>query len=307
MRRNCLEKTIAARFWVGLAPMLLSASAVAQPPAYDDRPAHLVPSTAGWAYDRQVIDILMRDGVRLHTIILIPKGARNAPILLTRTPYNAADQTANVKSGNLVAALDGYDNAADVIVSGGYIRVVQDIRGKFGSGGGYVMNRPLVGGGLNPTKVDDATDTWDTIDWLVKNLPQSNGRVGTLGISYDGYEALVATVNPHPALKVTVPMNPMVNGWRGDDWFHNGAFRQMMSGYIWEQIATRDNSDHFWWNEADLYDSFLRAGSAGTFGRNHGLDQIGFWRNLTTHPAYDKFWRSQAMTRFLLRCRPRYR
>ena len=87
-----------------------------------------------------------------------------------------------------------------------------------------------------------STDAYDTIDWLVKNVPESNGRVGIIGISYDGYEPLVALVNPHPALKVSVPMNPMVDGWRGDDWFHNGAYRQTGTDYIFEQEATRDNS-----------------------------------------------------------------
>lgn len=99
----------------------------------------------------------------------------------------------------------------DVIVDGGYIRVVQDVRGKYGSEGYYVMNRPLRGP-LNPTKVDHSTDTWDTIEWLVHNIPQSNGKVGILGVSYDGYTALTALFNPHPALKVSVPMNPMVDG-----------------------------------------------------------------------------------------------
>ena len=229
----------------------------------------------------------------------MPKGAAEAPILLTRTPYDANGLTSHAKSGHLVAALDGYDNAADIIAEGGYIRVVQDVRGKYGSQGTYVMNRPLVGNSLNPTKVDDSTDAWDTIDWLVKNVPESNGRVGIIGISYDGYEPLVALVNPHPALKVSVPMNPMVDGWRGDDWFHNGAFRQLGTDYIFEQEATRDNSAPFAWNSYDLYDTFLAAGSAGELGRQHGLDQIGFWRQITQHPAYDSFWQSQAMDRIL--------
>ena len=127
-----------------------------------------------------------------------------------------------------------------VIVEDGYIRVVQDVRGKYGSEGDYVMNRP-VHGPQNPTPVDDATDTYDTIDWLVKNIPESNGKVGTLGISYDGFEPLMALVHPHPALKVSVPMNPMVDGWMGDDWFHNGAFRLPNLSYIYEQTASRDN------------------------------------------------------------------
>ena len=136
----------------------------------------------------------------------------------------------------------GYDNATDVIVEGGYIRVVQDVRGKHGSEGDYVMNRPLHGP-QNPTPVDHATDTWDTIDWLVKNVPESNGRVGILGISYDGFLPLMALVNPHPALKVSVPMNPMVDGWSGDDWFHNGAFRQQMMDWIYDQVADAQVGD----------------------------------------------------------------
>ena len=127
-----------------------------------------------------------------------------------------------------------------MIVEGGYIRVVQDVRGKYGSEGDYVMNRPLHGP-QNPTPVDHATDTYDTIDWLVKNVPETNGKVGILGISYDGFLPLMALVNPHPALKVSVPMNPMVDGWMGDDWFHNGAFRQQNMPYIYEQDATRDD------------------------------------------------------------------
>ena len=187
--------------------------------------------------------IPMRDGVKLHTVILVPKGAKNAPILLTRTPYNAnGNSPATRESSHLGPILNGYDNATEVIVEGGYIRVVQDVRGKYGSEGDYVMNRPLHGP-QNPTPVDHATDTYDTIDWLVKNIPESNGKVGILGISYDGFLPLMALVNPHPALKVSVPMNPMVDGWMGDDWFHNGAFRQQNMPYIYEQEATRIESD----------------------------------------------------------------
>jgi putative CocE/NonD family hydrolase len=277
----------------------LPAAGRTEPPVYDERPAKLAPVSDLVDYDRRAVDIPMRDGVKLHTVILVPKGAKDAPMLLTRTPYNAEELTTRQHSGLLVAALDGYDNADDVIVAGGYIRVIQDIRGKYGSGGGYVMNRPLVGGGLNPTQVDDATDTFDTIDWLVNHVPESNGKVGTLGISYDGYEPLVALINPHPALKVSVPMNPMVDGWRGDDWFHNGAFRELNIDYIWEQEATRDNTAPFRWSNLDTYDAFMRAGSAGEFARRHGLDQLGFWRQITQHPAYDAFWQSQAMDKIL--------
>jgi putative CocE/NonD family hydrolase len=170
-------------------------------------PEKFVPTDYGLDFDKRTVMIPMRDGVRLNTIILVPKGAHNAPILLTRTPYDADDMTSLTPSAHLRSVITGYDHATDVIVDGGYIRVVQDIRGKYGSEGDYVMNRPMRGP-QNPTTVDHATDTFDTIDWLVKNIPETNGKVGILGISYDGYLALTALVDPHPALKVAVPMNP---------------------------------------------------------------------------------------------------
>ena len=176
--------------------------AVAQtPPQYpalpSETPAKFEPVTAGFDYVKRDVMIPMRDGVKLHTVILVPKGAKGAPMLLTRTPYNATDLTNHASSAHLGPILNGYDNATEVIVEGGYVRVVQDVRGKHGSEGDYVMNRPLHGP-QNPTPVDHATDTYDTIDWLVKNVPESNGKVGILGISYDGFLPLMALVNPHP-------------------------------------------------------------------------------------------------------------
>jgi hypothetical protein len=263
-----------------------------------ETPAKLVPTNDGFDYVRREVMIPMRDGVKLHTVILVPKGASRAPILLTRTPYNANELTTHASSAHLGPTLNGYDNALDVIIGGGYIRVVQDVRGKYGSEGDYVMNRPLHGP-QNPTAVDHATDTYDTIDWLVKNIPESNGKVGILGISYDGFLPLMALVNPHPALKVSVPMNPMVDGWMGDDWFHNGAFRQQNMPYIYEQAGTRDNSAKWWSTHWDDYDMFLQAGSAGELGRRRGLEQVGFWQKVLAHPAYDAFWQDQAMDRIL--------
>jgi len=203
----------------------------------------------------------------------------------------------------MAAALQKSDTPADVVVAGGYIRVIQDVRGKYKSGGIYMMNPPLHGTKLNPTNTDDATDTYDTIDWLVRNLPQSNGKVGILGISYDGFLSLMGTIDPNPALKVAVPMNPMVDGWRGDDWFHNGAFREMNMSYIWDQEATKDNSNPWFDPTYDVYTEYMRAGSAGELGKEHGLDQIGFWKKITEHPAYDDFWQAQAMD-MILAARP---
>jgi uncharacterized protein len=272
------------------------------PPKYPDFPSE-TPSkidtpTADFDYLRRVVMIPMHDGVKLHTVILVPKGASGAPILLTRTPYDADALTTHEASAHLGPAIQGYDNALETIVEGGYIRVIQDVRGKYGSEGDYVMNRPMHGP-LNPTPVDHSTDTYDTIDWLVKNVPESNGKVGILGISYDGFLTLAALVNPHPALKVAVPMNPMVDGWMGDDWFHNGAFREINMPYIFNQEVTRDGKAQWWTAYLDDYDVYMQAGNAGELGRRHGLEQAGFWRKVLAHPSYDSFWSSQAMDKLL--------
>jgi putative CocE/NonD family hydrolase len=275
---------------------------MAQTPQYpnfpSETPANVKSTNDGFEYEKRDVMIPMRDGVKLHTVIIVPKGAKRAPILLTRTPYNATGLTSHAESSHLGPILEGYDNATDVIVEGGYIRVVQDIRGKYASEGDYVMNRPLHGP-QNPTPVDHATDTYDTIDWLVKNIPETNGKVGVLGISYDGFLPLMALINPHPALKVSVPMNPMVDGWRGDDWFHNGAFRQQGMSYIYDQQATRANEIKWWTSHFDDYDMFMEAGSAGELGRRRGLEQVGFWRKLLEHPAYDAYWQDQAVDKIL--------
>src|ERR1043166_5748940 len=287
--------TIAAIFTIVFVISSFSISFAQTLPS--ESPQEFKPTNYGLEYERRDVSIPMRDGVKLHTVIIVPKSVidankldpkKHAPILLTRTPYNATELTSHAASSHLGPILNGYDNALEVIVEGGYIRVVQDVRGKYGSEGDYVMNRPLRGP-LNPTKVDHATDTYDTIDWLVKNIPESNGKVGILGISYDGFLPLMALVNPHPALKVSVPMNPMVDGWMGDDWFHNGAFREQNLPYIYEQDGSRANEILWWTSHHDDYDMFLESVSAGELGRRRGLEQVGFWKKILEHPAYDAF------------------
>ena len=285
-------------------PCAIAQSPVPQYPNFpSETPGKLDQPTTAFDFDRREVMIPMRDGVKLFTEILVPRSvtkSQPAPMLLTRTPYNAKDLTTHAQSSHLGTTINGYDNEVSVMVEGGYIRVVQDIRGKYGSEGDYVMNRPLHGP-QNPTPVDHSTDTYDTIDWLVKNVPESNGRVGILGISYDGFTSLMGLVNPHPALKATVPMNPMVDGWRGDDWFHNGAFREINMSYIWDQQATRSNDAKWWYSYHDAYDEFLSSGSAGELGRRHGEEQLGFWQKILAHPAYDAFWQDQAVDKILAR------
>lgn len=192
-------------------------------PLTPDIPVSFQESTATYDYVKREVMIPMRDGVKLHTVIVIPKGAKTAPIILTRTPYDASQRTERNPSPHMLGILPLSDEG---FVASGYIRVFQDVRGKYGSEGTYVMARPLRGP-LNSTEVDHSTDAYDTIEWLVKNVKESNGKVGMLGSSYEGFTVVMALLNPHPALKVAAPVSPLVDGWMGDDWFHFGAFRQV--------------------------------------------------------------------------------
>jgi hypothetical protein len=266
-------------------------------PKGGDIPTTFSPPRATFLYERREAMIPMRDGVKLYTVLIMPKGAAGAPIMLDRTPYSAASATSH-GSGPLPENILGTLSAE--LVRNGYIVAFQDVRGKYRSEGDYVMNRPLRGP-LNPTPVDHSTDAWDTIDWLVKHVPESNGRVGTIGTSYDGFTTLMSLVNPHPALKAAVPINPMVDVWKGDDWFHNGAFRQEMISYVYGQTATK-KSDEDWFSGAyDDYDTYLRTGSAGAYGEAMGMNQLPFWVRLTEHPAYDEYWQDQAVDKILAR------
>src|SRR5436190_2171644 len=184
-------------------------------PLTPDVPPRFEAPTAAYDYVKRVVMIPMRDGVKLYTVIVVPKGARNAPILLTRTPYNAAARAQRNRSPYMVAALPLFD---ELFAADGYIRVYQDVRGKYGSVGEYVMTRPLRGP-LNNSTVDHSTDAYDTIDWLVKNVPESNGRVGMVGRSYEGFTVVMALINPHPALKAAVAESSMADGRLRDDSF----------------------------------------------------------------------------------------
>ncbi len=265
------------------------------PVALPDIPATFTRPTTGFDYDKRVAMIPMRDGVKLYTVIVVPKAATGAPIILTRTPYNAAARATRTPSASMLATLPQGD---EVFVADGYIRVFQDVRGKYGSEGDYLMTRPLRGP-LNPTTTDHSTDAYDTIDWLVKHVPESNGRVGMLGSSYEGFTVVMALVNPHPALKVAAPMSPMIDGWMGDDWFHFGAFRQPNFDFFSGQSAGRAAGNTIIRQGADDYENFRRAGSAGDYAKAAGLDQLPMWRKVSEHPAYDQFWQEQALDKVM--------
>ncbi len=272
-----------------LAAAVVPVAAAPTPPMQPDIPAQVKPPDLANFTKRDVM-IPMRDGVKLHTVILVPKGARRAPILLTRTPYNATKRAGRVND-ELASSVGESD---DVFSGGDYIRVYQDVRGKYGSEGDYVMTRPLRGP-LNATTVDHSTDAYDTIDWLVKHVPETNGKVGMIGSSYEGFTVLMALVHPHPALAAAVPECPMVDGWRGDDWFHNGAFRNINLDYFWGQTAQKGEGDDVPRAAYDDYETFLRAGSTGDYARARGFEQLPFWKKLEEHPAYDAYWQDQAV------------
>jgi len=279
----------------GCALVLASVAAQQTPPIAPDIPDRFDQPTAADDYAKRTVMIPMRDGVRLYTVIVVPKGARNAPMLLTRTPYNASSRAERNRSSHMVSTLPLFD---ELFAADGYIRVYQDIRGKYKSEGEYVMTRPLRGP-LNPTKVDHSTDAYDTIEWLVKNVPESNGRVGMVGSSYEGFTVAMALVNPHPALKAAVPESPMVDGWMGDDWFHYGAFRQTNLDYFSQQTVQRGEGHAIVREGYDDYENFRRAGSTGDFAKAAGFDQLAGWRKITEHPAYDAFWQEQAIDKLL--------
>jgi putative CocE/NonD family hydrolase len=288
--------TLHSRFLPAI--LLLSATVpfCAQTPlSTPDIPPTFVAPNNGYDYIKRVEMVPMRDGVKLYTVIVIPKGATHAPILLTRTPYNAAGRAARNESPHM---LDELPQGDDVFVHAGYIRVFQDVRGKYGSEGTYLMTPPPVGP-LNSSGIDDTTDAYDTIDWLVKNLPQTNGKVGMLGSSYEGFTVVMALIHPHPVLKVACPESPMVDGWMGDDWFHYGAFRNPNLDYIAGQTEAHGGGKTIPREGLDDYTNFLSKGSAGDFARYGGLEQLPFWKKVEEHPAYDAFWQGQALDKIM--------
>ena len=284
------------RLWLASIVLSLWCLAAAQTSySTPDIPAKFNPPKENYDYERREVMVPMRDGIKLHTVILVPRGAKNSPMILVRTPYDANARSERTLSPHMVATVPQW---AEVFAKDGYLCVFQDVRGKYGSEGDYYMTRPLRGP-LNATDTDNSTDAYDTIDWLVRNVPESNGKVGMLGSSYEGFTVVMALVNPHPALKVAAPMSPMVDGWMGDDWFHYGAFRQTNFDYLYYQTTRRGRGSAIPREGYDDYDNFLRAGSGEDYAKAAGLDQLPFWRKIAEHPAYDEFWRGQALDRIM--------
>jgi uncharacterized protein len=234
-------------------------------------------------YVREQAAVPMRDGVRLHTVILRPaqlESGETLPILMERTPYGiSAWDSANI------------NRAKPELATSGYIFVFQDVRGRYGSGGTFVMNRPLAS---DPGAIDETTDTRDTIDWLLANETGNNGRVGVYGVSYDGFLATMAGINAHPAVKAISPQAPMTDVWLGDDFFHNGAFRQSY-GFDYVQQMEGQKTDARVESHEDTFDFFLdHVNFAGAASAAH-MEKLPTAQAFLTQPAYTKFWRDMAV------------
>ncbi|MEO7084104.1 MAG: CocE/NonD family hydrolase [Gemmatimonadaceae bacterium] len=244
----------------------------------------------GEEWDRHDVHIPVRDGVRLYAVIVAPKAASGPlPIMLVRTPYGVAG---NLRPGPIGTA---YKELAE----DGYVFVFEDSRGRYGSEGQFVMNGALHDP-KNPKGVDEATDTWDTIDWLVKNIPNNNGKVGVMGVSYPGWLAGIAGVNPHPALKAISPQAPMTDTWMGDDFFHQGAFRQSFGlEYAPSMELTKDGRQRVPVDRYDRYDWYLQFPTLKDLREKNHVDKTPSWIDYVNHPAWDKFWQAKAMQRVL--------
>jgi putative CocE/NonD family hydrolase len=288
------------RIGLRLAASLLPLLAIAAAPA---RITPMTPDVVA-SYDqvlpeadfiKRVAMVSMRDGTKLYTVIVMRKGTANGPILLSRTPYDAKGSTARIASQSIVDILPIMDRE---FVNDGYVRVYQDIRGLHNSEGQFVMNRPIVGP-LNNTGIDESTDAYDTIDWLVKNVPEANGKVGVIGSSYLGFTTLAAEINPHPALKAAVPESPMVDGWKGDDWFHNGAFRTGSLDFAVSQSTGKAEGNGLAVGTGDDYSRYLEVGSMGDYARRLGILHYPFVQKLFQNPAYTEFWSGQAVDKWM--------
>ncbi len=245
--------------------------------------------------------ITMRDGVRLFTSVYTPKNAMGPlPILIVRTPYNSEPRE------------DGYTQRLlflNHLTKAGYIFAFQDVRGRYMSEGSFEDVRPY-----QPDKkrkeIDENSDTYDTVDWLVKNIPNNNGKVGIFGVSYPGFYSTMALPNAHPAIKAVSPQAPVTDWFIGDDWHHNGAFMLMDAFSFYSTIGvprkepTREEPSPFQYHNEDNYDFYMDLGPVKEVSDRYFGDSIQFWPELMKHTTYDDFWKARNPTQYLKNIRP---
>jgi putative CocE/NonD family hydrolase len=236
--------------------------------------------------------IAMRDGARLYTEIYVPKNAAAPlPIIFFRTPYGAAGWgERSLNSASLKELVDE-----------GYIFAFQDIRGRYKSEGAFVMERPPRARPSDPKSVDEGTDAYDTIDWMVKNVPRNNGRVGMTGGSYDAWLAVMATLEPHPALKTVVEHASPADSYMGDDFLHYGTFRLSYGFEYAYQLESSKEDTNFKFDRYDTYDWYLRLGALSNVNEKYFKGKLPTWNNFVAHPNYDEFWKSQTLAGMLKR------
>ena len=236
---------------------------------------------AGFEKIEQMIP--MRDGVKLHTIIYAPKSPRDSlPIIFNRTPYGIDN------------IYRGFPGSLQELIDEGVIFAFQDIRGKFKSEGQFVMQRPPRGPG-NPTAIDEGTDTYDTIEWMIKNVPRNNGRVGMVGTSYPGWLVMMAVIEPHPALKAVIEQATPADMFLGDDFHHNGAFRLSYGFEYSFALETSNIVSNFDFDRYDTYQWYLRLGALSNADAKYFHGKLPTWNNFVSHPNYDQFWQQQAL------------
>jgi putative CocE/NonD family hydrolase len=268
-------------------PVLLLALGVAPPSTLDAQ----VQVDSGPTYDRTNAMIPMRDGVRLNTDLWTPQGMTGPlPIILLRTPYGVSDAGQPLLTGYLKH-----------LARDGYVFAFQDIRGRFKSEGQFVMQRMPRTNRLDPKAIDEASDAYDTMDWLVKNVANNNGRVGMLGVSYDGWLTAMALLDPHPSFKAASPQASPADMFLGDDFHHNGAFRL---SYGFEYAALLESSDtantQFAFDRYDTYEWYLKLGPLRNANDRYFHGQLPTWNDFVAHPNYDSFWQRQRITPYLV-------
>ena len=281
----CLWLTLSAK-----PPHAQEPEAITPDPAgvQDEAPP---PDYHGPLYVRREVMIPARDGVKLHAVIYRPQGSARGgpplPFLLQRTPYGVCFQTAH-----------SLETGKPELAASGYIFVCQDIRGRYGSGGQFVMNRPLADSAAGASGVDETTDTRDTVDWLLKNERNNAGKVGVLGISYPGFLAIMAGIHAHPAVKAISPQAPMTDVWLGDDFFHNGAFRETYGFDYVQELEAQKNDINPDAGE-DQYSFFLREGNFAEAAASVGATRLPTAQRFLNEPTYTRFWQEMAVQRRL--------
>ncbi|HOQ45545.1 MAG TPA: CocE/NonD family hydrolase [Bryobacteraceae bacterium] len=248
-------------------------------------------------YTKYEFRVPMRDGKRLFTSVYVPKdGSRKYPIMFTRTPYSVAPY-----------GVDNYRSSlgpSEAFAREGYIFVYQDVRGRVQSEGEFVHARPYLPVKRGPGDIDESTDAYDSIEWLLKRVPNHNGRVGMWGISYPGFYTVMGALDAHPALKACSPQAPIADWFIGDDWRHNGAFFLLHAFYFLTAFTNTAGWQDFDYGTPDGYDFFLRSGPLAAITSRHFNGRVPFWEELLRHDTYDEFWKSRNVLPHLERIKP---